>query len=64
MLGLHHGQGQRSEGHKLTLRNEDDTGYGKNEYQGHGQQPVDGTIDDAVLPQQQGNLQIHDGDFR
>ena len=64
MLGLHHGQGQRAKGNKLTLRYEDDTGNGKNEHQGYRQQAINGAVDNAILPKQQGDLQIHDGDFR
>src|SRR6218665_1348081 len=56
---LQHDHGQRAKGHELALGDEDHPGHGKNQHQGQRHQSVDGAIDQAVLHQQQGNLQIH-----
>jgi hypothetical protein len=56
---LHHGHGERAKGHELALGDEDHPGHGKNQHQRQGHQSIDGAVDNAVLPQQQGNLQIH-----
>jgi hypothetical protein len=50
---------QRAEADELALRNEDHPRDGEHEHQRECQQRVHRAIDDAVLPQQQGDLKVH-----
>ena len=60
LAGLDGGQGEGAVGDEFALGQEDHPGDGEHQHQGQGQQGVDGAVGEAVLAQEQKNLQIHE----